>query len=266
MSKFGDMLNPKSNAQPPAPLPSNPRPTPTTSPSAFESMLQPNYISTPVPPPAPTGPGPVSEQSGRPPSRPQASGLPCWLRGDMAIIVIGFLIGTMAVHFGFFSNSKLNAISSVLKQNATLQNHYNNERHGINITTGSDIDHLAQITQDYASQLKTINVSGCPPDFRNAFVGYINKVANLADALSQQPHVTTDGEAVLIVLAIAAIAQQGGEKGLIQAGQDLADKNNTVTAYVQQCEQCNREVVAAAGRVDSIAIKYGVRCLYHRVP
>jgi len=189
-------------------------------------------------------------------------------RGIPYFIVFSFLLfcaweidffGLKTHTFGFVAESKPNAISSVLKQNAVFQNNYNTEKNGIKITSDSDIDHLAQITQDYASQLKTIDASGCPSDFCDAFADYTNKVANLAGTLSQHPHVTTDGEAALSVLVIAAIAQQGGEEGLNQAGQVVADENNTDTAYVRECEQRERQVKEAAESVDAIATKYGVK-------
>ena len=95
-------------------------------------------------------------------SVPQSFGLSSWFRGDVATVVIGLLIGIVALHFGLFSGSKANSISSVLKQNAVIQNNYNTEKNEIKITSDSDIDNLAQITKDYASQLTAIDTSGCP--------------------------------------------------------------------------------------------------------
>jgi len=177
--------------------------------------------------------------------------------------LIGFSLLFIFIIFLFWRGSNVDpsasAVGSILKQNAAFQNNYNAQKNGITISADSDLDHLAQITQDYASQLKTIDTSICPSDFRDAFADYTSKVANLGDALSQHPHVTTDGEAALSVLVIAAIAKQGGDEGLNEAGQVVADESNTDTAFVRECEQREAEVKEAAERVDSIATKYGVK-------
>jgi hypothetical protein len=217
---------------------------------AFQPDIQPQTSSPPDSEPPIPGKGYVSN-----PAVPQSSGL----LGRIAVLVIGLLICFVVLNFIKSSGSPGDAIISVLKQNAVLQNNYNTDKNRIKITSESDIDILAERTKAYASGLNAINTSGCPSDFRDAFSDYANKVANFADTLSQHPHVTTDGESALAVLVIAAIGEQGGDEGLNQAGEAVADENNTDTAYVQECVQRGNEVKEAAVKVDSIATKYGVR-------
>jgi hypothetical protein len=174
-----------------------------------------------------------------------------WLAGALLLIVVPYYLSILvdAVH----PSSPQLTISRALQQDYQLGRQYLADRDAIHSSgaTGDDaLDQVAQLTADLVSKMKTIPISNCPPDFREAYTRHINCWSYYAEAISHHPHIQSGGEAVVNGFLRGLSGDPTG--GAFEA-------QDEINSYLRQAQERDDDVTRSWGDVSAIAVKYGVQ-------
>jgi hypothetical protein len=158
---------------------------------------------------------------------------------------------------GASSYTDSGSITAALHEDAQLSHDYYARR--ANLKAEGDApddfcDKNAQLIRELVTNMRNIDTSHCPSDFREAYLKHIQCWSDLADAYAAHPHITSDGEGVFGELLIAAVGGNAGDE--LDYMSDIAQEDNS---YLNNLKERINAISGSWDVVQNVAAQYGVK-------
>jgi len=191
---------------------------------------------------------------------------PLRIVASVVVVLVSFLgLGcTGVVAFAFLGQtatappaSSNSPILEALQQDAGLSKQYHSAvstLKGQNLAPDDFCDQHSQLIDRLVTAMKNIDMSGCPDDFRQAYLKHIQAWHEFGQAFAGHPHITSDGEGVFGTVLTAALTEDADSTLNYMAG--IEQQNND---FVNTLKEQSKSISDSWNEVQSSALAYGIK-------